>query len=119
MENFYVTFDGTDRDQPKVGLSYAIEAADSGSANPVTVGVLVGLAILVLVLILAATCAVVRIIRKKRLEEAKRYFKALEEQNHDDPEPEEDEANAKLKKEDPNSFIKVAENEEEGVTEEG
>ena len=87
MENFYVTYDATNPDQHRLGLSYDISQADDSSneSKNLVFALAFILITLFVLLVIAAILFVCLYMRKKqadRLAKAKAYFAAL--QTHDE-----------------------------------
>ena len=86
MENFYVTFDASDPEQLRIGLSYDIEAEKERRYGGAVQMILVTVAGALLVLAVALGIYCIKRRQRMRLEKAKAYFDSL--QTHDDPEEE-------------------------------
>ena len=73
MENFYVTYDATDSENLKIGLSH-IEVEDAGHSTLLTVIVIILAALIMLLFVALFVCICCRERRMKRLEQAKSKF---------------------------------------------
>ena len=81
MENFYVTYDATDREQLRIGLSYN-EAADGlFNSNLALILCLIIVVFLLFVFLILAICFCCRNRRQAKLARAKQYFDQLKQKN--------------------------------------